>query len=240
MGKSAALLPPLLAMSCFQPELVSGHYRCDRPEDSCPKDFVCHNGLCLDPAQVPDAGEDDMSMPKSDDLRAAIDMRPVIDMRAAIDMRPAMDMRTGCTLVAKEKANEAMACPQTFSGGAPADPCPGGFHLCNKDDDAVLAKVEAGTGGDVKCSALGGFYATAIKAAVKKDKMDEVVCDAKAIEDGWALVGCGQGARALKNDCKGLKQMMPCSAPITSWSCTESIQDATHTSAEPGGLLCCK
>lgn len=149
MRASAASLA-LLLLSCFQPELVSGRFRCDRPEDTCPREFVCHGGFCVDPALVDGDGG-------ATDLSGSVDLRgqdPKVDMRPA-----AMDMRTGCTVVAKDKMKEALACLLTFSGGPPANPCPAKFSLCGTGDDGLLDKVEDGAAGTTKCSALGGFYA---------------------------------------------------------------------------------
>lgn len=222
----------LLLLSCFQPELISGRFRCEQPADTCPKQFVCHGGLCVDPALVHDGGGmTDLS--GSEDLRG---QDPKVDMRV-----PQPDMRPPCVQVSKEMSRDALACRITFAGGATNALCPGGYKLCGAGDDALLAKVEDGTMGNTKCSALGGFYASGLTVAVNKDpnKQDEVVCDAKMEEGGWALVGCGTGGRALKNDCKKLKVMMPCAEPAQGWMCGTGISDASFAGPE-GGVLCCK
>lgn len=239
MRTSAAALG-LLMLSCFQPELISGRYRCDRPEDTCPRDFICHSGLCVDPTLAGDGGALDLRVPGSEDLRG---QEPKGDMSP-----PAMDMRTGCTVVSKDKMKYALACPLTFMDGPPATACPTGYSLCGTGDDALVEKVEWGEPGTTKCSTLGGFYAASLQAAVKIDKANEVVCESSNEEGGWALVGCGSepglGAepvtRVVTNECKKLKVMLPCREAATSWSCTQQLSDASHSDKHPGGVLCCK
>lgn len=220
------LLSLLLCVSCYQPAISSGSFKCDNLGDLCPDGQVCVSGICVKPGEEPDLSGGGPDGP--------------VDMAGAPpDLRPD-PCAAGWTEIA---ANSIYACRRAFtvtSGGDFADLCRASYHVCSATDE--LGPVSANS--SARCNAAGGFYTTQIDIALRNidtDKRDaDGICAPQSGDMARALLGCGIESglyRLNSNGCNQLKTTLRCASAPTGWSCT-SAQNVSHTSA-PGGVLCC-
>lgn len=220
LSVSAILLVTGLT-GCYQVDLSASHFKCDRPEDTCPEGTQCISGVCQSRA-------DDPSAPAPVDLAVSPDAMPV----------------RGCTgsgmLLAASTAKDVYACSGSLSsptGGAVAL-CASGYHVCKPADSALLAEARAR--GRCDSSLLGGFFAADIVAGY--GVTGALLCDPKIVATTPALVGCGyeEGTRTVDPPCLELITAAPCDGSVNGWSCAGSLATTTHDVGKPGGVLCCK
>jgi len=221
------ILGPLLLLlcSCYTVDTTPGKFRCDQPADTCPSPLICAGGQCVSRGDEPrPAGPADMVARPADLAPAA----------AAGCAGPGM-------ILGRDGALEVYACRGQFGAGQAGSLCHTGFHVCSTSDAAILVPLDR----DGRCGLLAGFFAAQIEAAI--DDAGAASCPPAAGLQNRVIPGCGtlsgtgdSGVRELRAGCQGLTRALPCGAPVSGWSCSARLQDASHTDPQTGGTLCCK
>lgn len=206
---------------CYQADLSTSHFKCDRPEDTCPSGTQCISGVCQ-------SRVDDPTAP------------PPADLATSPDLMSAKGCTGSGMLLASGAAKDAYACSGSLStptGGAIAL-CASGYHACKSADSALLADARAR--GRCDGNLLGGFFAADIVAGYSAS--GALICEPKVMVPTPALVGCGseEGTRTVDPPCLDLITAAPCDGSVNGWSCAGSLNTAAHAAGKPGGVLCCK
>lgn len=209
----------LLAASCYNPELPSGHFVCDSNSD-CPTQQICSKQRCVTPAPPPDLST------------SSID--PTVDM--AVD--PCKDGWV-------QLATDIFACRRNFAGnGSWTGLCRTGFHACDGRDAARL--TAAGPAVTSACAAAGGFFAARLDVGVSNTNNGQADGNCSG-GSSHGILGCGGDSKLVTlrtGPCSGLTRAALCSngGEPSGWSCSgqSGIGNTVTYSGGGGGLLCCK
>ncbi len=206
---------------CYQVDLSTSHFKCDRPEDTCPSGTQCIAGVCQSRIDDPSA--------------------PAVppDLAATPDLPRAKGCTGAGMLLSASGTKEAYACSGSFGtpAGAAIALCATGYHICKSADSALL--LEARASGRCDSASLGGFFAADIAAGY--DVSGSLLCEPKVPVTMPALVGCGyeQVTSTANPPCSELVTVAPCDGSVSGWSCTGGLNTAAHAGMV-GGVLCCK
>lgn len=220
-----ALLVCLLTASCYNPELLAGHFVCDNNAD-CPTHLICAQHRCVAPAGT------DLANTAAADMAA-----PMGSTDMASD--PCKD---GWVALAGQ---EVFACRRSFSvSGSWTGLCRASHHVCDNRDAQLLTSSAAAI--TAACGAAGRFFTARLDVGISNSSSNPRQADGNCSSGSQhALLGCGSdsGLYKLRNTtCSGLNQVMDCSNELSGWSCSSSngVSSQVSYNSNQGGLLCCR